>query len=79
ENFGQKTSASSSINPYDDFISSNTLKLSSFAKLMRKLEEIHPEASRDKIVDALLEVKKNSGILSGLSISSVVDRTSAVL
>ncbi|KAK4817450.1 hypothetical protein QYF61_015605, partial [Mycteria americana] len=80
ENFLQKTSAPFSTNSYDAFISPNTLNLSSFTKLMKKLQEIHPEASRDKIVDALLEVRKNNkGILSGLSISSIVERTSVIL
>ncbi|XP_075611898.1 RNA-binding protein 44 [Balearica regulorum gibbericeps] len=80
ENFVQKTSAPFSTNSYDAFISPNTLNLSSFTKLLKNLQEIHPEASRDKIVDALLEVRKNNkGILSGLSISSIVERTSVVL
>ncbi|XP_075010004.1 RNA-binding protein 44 [Calonectris borealis] len=80
ENFLQKTSVPFSTNSYDAFISPNTLNLSSFTKLLKKLQEIHPEASRDKIVDALLEVRKNNkGILSGLSISSIVERTSVIL
>ncbi|KAM9287328.1 RNA-binding protein 44-like [Morus bassanus] len=80
ENFLQKTSAPFSTNSYDAFISPNTLNLSSFTKLMKKLQEIHPEASRDKIVDALLEVRKNNkGVLSGLSINSIVERTSVIL
>lgn len=80
ENFLQKTSAPFSTNSYDAFISPNTLNLSSFTKLLKKLQEIHPEASRDKIVDALLEVRKNNkGILSGLSINSIVERTSVIL
>ncbi|NXT56904.1 RBM44 protein, partial [Pluvianellus socialis] len=80
ENFLHKTSAPFSTNSHDAFISPNTLNLSSFTKLMKKLKEIHPEASRDRIVDALLEVRKNNkGILSGLSIDSIVKRTSAVL
>ncbi|XP_075287181.1 RNA-binding protein 44 [Opisthocomus hoazin] len=80
ENNLQKTSAPFATHSYDAFISPNTLNLSSFTKLMKKLQEIHPEASRDKIVDALLEVRKNNkGILSGLSISSIVERTSVIL
>ncbi|XP_009581598.1 PREDICTED: RNA-binding protein 44, partial [Fulmarus glacialis] len=80
ENFLQKTSAPFSTNLYDAFISPNTLNLSSFTKLLKKLQEIHPEASRDKIVDALLEVRKNNkGVLSGLSINSIVERTSVIL
>ncbi|KFV94150.1 RNA-binding protein 44, partial [Eurypyga helias] len=80
ENSLQKTSASFSTNSFDAFVSPNTLNLSSFAKIVKKLQEMHPEATRDKIVDALLEVRKNNkGILSGLSINSIVERTSAVL
>ncbi|XP_028941085.1 RNA-binding protein 44 [Antrostomus carolinensis] len=80
ENFLQKTSAPFSTDLYDAFISPHTLNLSSFTKLMKKLQEIHPEASRDKIVDALLQVRKtNKGVLSGLSISSIVERTSVIL
>ncbi|NXD81542.1 RBM44 protein, partial [Halcyon senegalensis] len=80
ENIPQKTSAPFSTNSYDAFISPNTLNLSSFVKLMKKLQEIHPEASRDEIVNALLEVKKdNNGILSGLPISSIMERTSVIL
>ncbi|NXU51510.1 RBM44 protein, partial [Turnix velox] len=80
ENSLPETSAPFSTSSYDAFISPNTLNLSSFSKLMKKLQEIHPEASRDSIVDALLEVRKNNkGILSGLSISSIMERTSEVL
>uniref|UniRef100_A0A8C3JFG7 TTC3/DZIP3/RBM44-like helical domain-containing protein n=1 Tax=Calidris pygmaea TaxID=425635 RepID=A0A8C3JFG7_9CHAR len=80
ENFLPKTSAPFSTNSYDAFISPHALNLSSFTKLMKKLQEIHPEASRDRIVDALLEVRKNNkGILSGLSINSIVKRTSVIL
>ncbi|NXW49862.1 RBM44 protein, partial [Nyctiprogne leucopyga] len=80
ENVLQKTPAPFSTNLYDAFISPHTLNLSSFTKLMKKLQEIHPEASRDKIVDALLQVRKtNKGVLSGLSISSIVERTSVIL
>ncbi|KFV67636.1 RNA-binding protein 44, partial [Dryobates pubescens] len=80
EDLLQKTSASFSSNAHDAFVLPNTLNLSSFDKLMRKLKEMHPEASRDKIVDALLEVRENNkGVLSGLSIRSIVERTSVVL
>ncbi|XP_067995301.1 RNA-binding protein 44-like [Melanerpes formicivorus] len=80
ENFLQKTSAPFSAHSRDAFVLPNTLNLSSFNKLMRKLKEMHPEASRDKIVDALLEVRENNkGVLSGLSIHSIVERTSVVL
>ncbi|NXI66485.1 RBM44 protein, partial [Anseranas semipalmata] len=80
DNFPQKASVPFSANSFGAFISPNTLNLSSFTKLMKKLQEIHPEASRDKIVDALLEVRKNNkGILSGLSINSIMERTSVIL
>ncbi|NWS72385.1 RBM44 protein, partial [Crotophaga sulcirostris] len=80
ENFQQKTPAPFSTSSYDAFISPNALNLSSFTRLMNKLQEIHPAASRDEIVAALLEVKKNNkNVLSGLSINTVLERTSAVL
>ncbi|NWR60326.1 RBM44 protein, partial [Bucorvus abyssinicus] len=80
ENLQKKTSATLSTKSYDTFISPNILNLSSFAKLMKKLQEIHPETSRDKIVDALLEVRKNnSGILCGLSIRAIVESASKIL
>ncbi|NXC40424.1 RBM44 protein, partial [Penelope pileata] len=75
-----KTSAPFSTNSLETFVTPNSLNLSSFTKLMKKLQEIHPEASRDKIVDALLEVRKhNNGILSGLSINSIMERASLIL
>ncbi|KAM9380642.1 RNA-binding protein 44 [Phaethornis superciliosus] len=80
ENLLQKTSLPLSTNSHDAFIPPNMLNLSNFTKLMKKLQKLHPEASRDRIVDALMEVRKNNnGILSGLSISSIVERTSAIL
>ncbi|XP_008944440.1 PREDICTED: RNA-binding protein 44 [Merops nubicus] len=79
ENTLQKKSAPFSMSSYDVF-TSNTLNLSSFTKVLKKLQEIHPDASRDKIVGALLEVRRNNnGTLSGLSISSIVERTSVIL
>ncbi|XP_019472425.1 RNA-binding protein 44 [Meleagris gallopavo] len=69
-----------STNSLEAFMSPNALNLSSFAKLMKKLKDVHPEASRDKIVDALLEVRKNNnGVLSGLTISSIMQRASVIL
>ncbi|KFP01799.1 RNA-binding protein 44, partial [Calypte anna] len=80
ENSLQKTSVPLSTNSHDAFIPPNMLNLSNFTKLMKKLQKLHPEASRDRIVDALLEVRKNNkGILSGLSISSIMERTSVIL
>ncbi|NWX88776.1 RBM44 protein, partial [Nothoprocta ornata] len=80
ENSLQKTSALYCPDSLDTFIPPNTLNLSSFTKLMKKLQEIHPETSREKIIDALLQVRTNNkGILSGLSINSIVKRTSLIL
>ncbi|NWW96645.1 RBM44 protein, partial [Rhynochetos jubatus] len=80
ENSLQKTSTPFSANSSDAFMSPNTLNLSSFTKLVKRLQQMHPEATRDKIVDALLEVRRNNkGILSGLSINAIVERTSAIL
>ncbi|KAM9235860.1 RNA-binding protein 44 [Leptosomus discolor] len=80
EEMNQKTSPPFSTNSYDAYISPDTLNLSSFTKVMKKLQEIHPGASRDKIVAALLEVRKNNkGTLSGLSLSSIVERASVIL
>ncbi|NXY24213.1 RBM44 protein, partial [Atrichornis clamosus] len=76
----QKTSTSSSTSSSGVFISPYALNLSSFTKLIKRLQERHPEVSRDKIVEALQEVRKNhKGVLSGLSISSIEDKTSVVL
>ncbi|CAM4618474.1 unnamed protein product [Lepidochelys olivacea] len=67
-------------NPSATFIPPNTLNLSSFTKLMKKLKELHPKASSDNIVDALLEVRTNNkGFLSGLSINAIVEMASFVL
>ncbi|KAM9548916.1 RNA-binding protein 44 [Guaruba guarouba] len=65
---------------YDVFILPDNLNLSNFTKLVEKLRGLHPQASRDAILAALLEVRKNNnGILSGLSINTIVARTSAIL
>ncbi|NXF00379.1 RBM44 protein, partial [Menura novaehollandiae] len=80
ENSLQKTSTSSSTNSSGIFSSPYALNLSSFTKLIKSLQERHPEVSRDKIVEALQEVRKNhKGVLSGLSISSIEQKTSAIL
>ncbi|XP_067154711.1 RNA-binding protein 44 [Apteryx mantelli] len=80
ENSLQKSSAHFFPDPSDTFIPPNTLNLNSFTKLMKKLQEIHPEHSRENIIDALLEVRTNNkGILSGLSINTIVRRTSLIL
>ncbi|XP_023577836.1 RNA-binding protein 44 [Octodon degus] len=62
------------------FIPPNTLNLSSFTKIIKKLVELHPEVSRDHIIDALQQVRMNhKGFLNGLSISTIVGMTSSVL
>ncbi|XP_023440929.2 RNA-binding protein 44 isoform X1 [Dasypus novemcinctus] len=62
------------------FIPPNTLNLRSFTKIMKRLTELHPEVSRDHIIDALQEVRINhKGFLNGLSINTIVEMTSSVL
>ncbi|XP_039084416.1 RNA-binding protein 44 isoform X1 [Hyaena hyaena] len=62
------------------FIPPNTLNLRSFTKIMKRLAELHPEVSRDHIIDALQEVRVNhKGFLNGLSINTIVEMTSCVL
>ncbi|XP_045431543.1 RNA-binding protein 44 [Pipistrellus kuhlii] len=62
------------------FIPPNTLNLRSFTKIMKRLAELHPDVSRDHIIDALQEVRINhKGFLNGLSINTIVDMTSSVL
>ncbi|NWV37961.1 RBM44 protein, partial [Grantiella picta] len=79
ENSLQKTSTSST-NPSGMFVSPYALNLSSFTKLIKRLQERHPEFSRDEIVAAVQEVRKiNKGVLSGLAISSIEEKTSAIL
>ncbi|KFO32460.1 RNA-binding protein 44, partial [Fukomys damarensis] len=61
-------------------ISPNTLNLRSFTKIIKRLAELHPDVSRDHIIDALQEVRMNhKGFLNGLSISTIVEMTSSVL
>ncbi|NXH97369.1 RBM44 protein, partial [Pachycephala philippinensis] len=80
ENSLQKTSTCSSVNPSGIFVSPYTLNLSSFTKLIKRLQERHPEFSRNEIVEAVQEVRKsNKGVLSGLAISSIEVKASAVL
>ncbi|XP_052494063.1 RNA-binding protein 44 [Budorcas taxicolor] len=62
------------------FIPPKTLNLRSFTKIIKRLAELHPEVSRDHIIDALQEVRVNhKGFLNGLSINSIVEMTSSVL
>ncbi|XP_039237288.1 RNA-binding protein 44 [Pipra filicauda] len=80
ENSLQKTSYSYSIEPGDIFNSPYALNLSSFTKLIKRLQATHPEASRDQIVEAIQQVRKNNkGMLCGLAISTIEERTSAIL
>ncbi|NWV61082.1 RBM44 protein, partial [Malurus elegans] len=75
----QKTSTPS-INSTGVFVSPYALNLSSFTKLIKRLQERHPEFSRDEIVNAVQEVRKiNKGVLSGLAISSIEEKASAIL
>ncbi|XP_043549302.1 RNA-binding protein 44 isoform X2 [Chiloscyllium plagiosum] len=62
------------------FIPANSANLSSFNKLMKTLLEMHPEANRNDIVQALKEVKSNNkGFLSGLALNTIVQLASAIL
>ncbi|KAM6178452.1 RNA-binding protein 44 [Rhynchocyon petersi] len=62
------------------FIPPNTLNPRSFTKIMKRLAELHPEVSRDHIVEALQEVRlRHQGFLNGLSINTIVEMTSSVL
>ncbi|NXB97666.1 RBM44 protein, partial [Orthonyx spaldingii] len=80
ENSLQKTSTSFSVNPSGIFVSPYALNLSSFTKLIKRLQERHPECSRDEIVAAVQEVRKNNnGVLNRLAISSIEEETSAIL
>ncbi|KAK7813393.1 hypothetical protein U0070_007962 [Myodes glareolus] len=61
-------------------IPSNTLNLRSFTKIMKRLGELHPDISRDHIIEALQEVRINhKGFLNGLSINTIIKMTSSFL
>ncbi|NXI86524.1 RBM44 protein, partial [Rhipidura dahli] len=80
ENSLQKTSTCSSSYPSGMFVSPYALNLSSFTRLIKRLRERHPEFSRDEVVAAVQEVRKrNKGVLSGLAISSIEEKASAIL
>ncbi|NWZ73076.1 RBM44 protein, partial [Acrocephalus arundinaceus] len=80
ENSLQKTSTCSSAKPSGIFVSPYALNLSSFTKLIKRLQERHPEFSKQEIVEAVQELRKtNKGVLSGLAISSIEEKTSAIL
>ncbi|KAK2501633.1 hypothetical protein MC885_018212, partial [Smutsia gigantea] len=62
------------------FIPPNTLNLRSFTKIMKRLAELHPEVSRDHVIDALQKVRgSHKGFLNGLPINTIVEMTSSVL
>ncbi|KAF2987314.1 hypothetical protein EK904_002351 [Melospiza melodia maxima] len=80
ENSLQKTSTCSSLKSSCIFVSPYALNLSSFTKLVRRLQEKHPEFSRAEIVGAVQEVRRmNKGVLSGLAISAIEEKASAIL
>ncbi|KAK9410939.1 RNA-binding protein 44 [Crotalus adamanteus] len=56
-------------NPSSTFLPPNTLNLRSFRKVVKKLEELYPEITRDNILDALVEIKENKEINKHLWIS----------
>ncbi|XP_050974428.1 RNA-binding protein 44 isoform X3 [Labeo rohita] len=54
--------------------------MGSFDTIMARLSERHPNVGRQRIVDALLELRaKHQGFLSGLPLRSIVDMTSELL
>uniref|UniRef100_A0A4W5RBG0 RRM domain-containing protein n=1 Tax=Hucho hucho TaxID=62062 RepID=A0A4W5RBG0_9TELE len=54
--------------------------MGSFDTLMARLSVRHPEAGRQRIVDALLELRaKHQGFLSGLPLKTIVNMTSDLL
>lgn len=64
----------------ESFTHQQRTTMSSFDTIMAKLSERHPEVSRQRIVDSLLELQANhQGFLSGLPLKAVVEMTSALL
>ncbi|MGH0132555.1 UNVERIFIED_CONTAM: hypothetical protein FKN15_067941 [Acipenser sinensis] len=62
------------------FLTEHYAGLSSFDKLMDRLMELHLEAGRQKIVEALTELRaEKKGFLSGLPLKTIVEMTSTVL
>ncbi|XP_041118965.1 RNA-binding protein 44 isoform X4 [Polyodon spathula] len=62
------------------FLTQHYAGLSSFDKLMDRLMELHPEAGRQKILEALMELRaEKKGFLSGLPLKTIVEMTSTVL
>ncbi|NWH32852.1 RBM44 protein, partial [Chloropsis hardwickii] len=80
ENSLQKTSTCSSVKPSGIFDSPYALNLSSFTKLIKRLQERHPGFSRNEVMEAVQEVRRiNKGVLSGLAISSIEKKASDIL
>ncbi|NXD28319.1 RBM44 protein, partial [Spelaeornis formosus] len=76
----RETSTCSSVKTSGIFVSPYALNLSSFTKLIKRLKEKHPEFSKEEIADAVAAVRKmNKGVLSGLAISSIEEKASAIL
>ncbi|KAM4775797.1 RNA-binding protein 44-like [Cyanocitta cristata] len=68
------------INSGGVFVSPYALNLSSFTKLIKRLQERYPEFNRERIADSVQEVRKNhKGVLSGMAISSIEEEASAIL
>nr|XP_055070428.1 RNA-binding protein 44 isoform X1 [Misgurnus anguillicaudatus] len=59
------------------FVPQRCIGKGSFNTIMTRLSERHPDIDRQKIVDALLELREmNQGMLSGYTLSTIVDMTS---
>nr|XP_060637487.1 RNA-binding protein 44 isoform X2 [Anolis sagrei ordinatus] len=61
------------------FVFPKTLNFKCFRKIVKSLEVLHPEVSRDNIVNALLEVKEQKGVLRGFPLSTIVGMASSLL
>ena len=60
--------------------SANTTTMGSFDTLMARLSERHPELGRQKILEALLELRaQHRGFLSGLPLRTIVEMTTELL
>ncbi|XP_031441026.1 RNA-binding protein 44 isoform X3 [Clupea harengus] len=58
----------------------NTTTMGSFDTLMARLSERHPELGRQKILEALLELRaQHRGFLSGLPLRTIVEMTTELL
>ncbi|KFP69310.1 RNA-binding protein 44, partial [Acanthisitta chloris] len=76
----QITSAPSTTDSFGAFISPYALNLGNYTKLVKRLQERRPEVSRDDVVEAVREVRRNNeGVLNNLSISSIEERVSVIL